>query len=136
MAVFVEVTLAVASPVVAFVLGLMWRRVRTVVVYRRARQFWRPLLRRRLSIVVGRHRQLGDFERSGLVAVGDIGAVTGLTGFLDRVGFAGYRVLWNDQYIWAQAGPETPLRDDLVVLGSPDANLGARQLMDRVDLGV
>jgi hypothetical protein len=126
-----------ASALVAFLLGLAWRRMVRLLVYWRARHFWRGLLAGRPAIVLSKHRVLGRFEASGLVGAGDLAALRELTEHFARIGFKRHHTVYNDEPIWADDGAESALlRGNLILLGGPDSNRVTREVLERTALGI
>ncbi|HEY2498384.1 MAG TPA: hypothetical protein VGK24_15070 [Candidatus Angelobacter sp.] len=83
---------------------------------RNARSFWRPFLSDDLCIVVGSFHEFKNFERSGLLGVGDAIALGELQTFLSRIG--GKKV----PHAYASRFNGDMLKQTLVVIGGPDAN--------------
>ncbi|MDQ1287722.1 MAG: hypothetical protein QG622_1287 [Actinomycetota bacterium] len=123
------------SAFLAFVLGVLWNRILHLLVNCRARRFWRSLISNRVSIVLGRFRDLPGFEASGVVGAGDNLALRDLADYFGRIGFTRYTVYYNDQFGGTEPSTTSPLHGNLVLLGGPDANSVTREVLSRLDLG-
>lgn len=130
-----EVVLGVVASFLAFVLGLAWRRLTKLVVNYRARRFWRPLVERHLTVVLGR-LPLPQFEASGVVGAGDNIALRELSDYLHRIGFRHFSLLYHDESGWNSSSTITPLTGNLILLGGPDANSLTREVIGRITLGL
>ena len=128
-----EVVLGIASTFVAFLLGLAWRRLSHWIVNFRAHRFWRPFMRGRVTFILGRFTDLPGFEPCGLVGAGDNLALTELTGYFQRIGFKRFTVVYSDQIGWAD---RKPLEGNLILIGGPDTNTLAKEVLERLSLGI
>jgi hypothetical protein len=131
-----QIVWGLVSTLVAFILGLGWQWLRHLVTHFRARRFWRSLLRGELTVVLGRFRDLPDFEASGVVGAGDNIALSSLTGYFSRIGFRRFTVYYNDQLGWSELTETSPLRKNLILIGGPDANSLTRAVLQRLALGI
>jgi hypothetical protein len=131
-----EVFWGLFTTFLAFMLGLVWDRAVRILVNARARRFWRPLIAGRMSVVLGRFRGLPGFEASGIVGAGDNLALRDLCDHFLRIGFKRFTVFYNDQFDGPQPKTESPLRENLVLLGGPDANSVTREVLSRLRLGI
>lgn len=130
-----DIVMLLLGPPVAFALGYFWQRAMRLVVHRRARSFWKPLLEGELVVVVGQHRTLSPYERSGLVGLGSVRALTELTRYFSDLGFKNYRVFYNDLLSWRD-DEESPLKHNLLLIGGPDANAVTREVIARINTGI
>jgi hypothetical protein len=128
-----EVILGIASTFVAFLLGLVWRRLSHWIVNFRSHRFWRPFMHGRVTFILGRFSDLPTFEPCGLVGAGDNLALTELTGYFQRIGFKGFTIVYADQIGWAD---RKPLEGNLILIGGPDTNTLAKEVLERLSLGV
>lgn len=128
-----EVVLGIASTFLAFLLGLAWRRLSYWVVNFRAHRFWRPFMHGRVGFILGRFSDLPMFEPCGLVGAGDNLALTELTSYFQRIGFKRFSVVYADQIGWAD---RKPLEGNLILIGGPDTNTLAKEVLERLTLGV
>ncbi len=97
---------------------------------RRARAFWSAFSDAPCQIVMGRHRAFEHFEYSGLLGVGCAIAMTELKSHLDAIG------LRNVQIAFADRMSGDALNTHLVVLGGPDGNSVAREVVRRLDTSI
>jgi hypothetical protein len=89
-----------------------------------------------LGVVLGRFRDLPGFEASGVVGAGDNLALRELSDYFTRIGFRRFTVYYNDQFDAAALEAPSPLQENLVLLGGPDANSVTREVLTRLDLGI
>jgi hypothetical protein len=128
-----EVVLGIASTFVAFLLGLAWRRLSHWVTNFRAHRFWRPFVHGQVSVILGRFSDLPMFEPCGLVGAGDNLALTELTTYFQHIGFKRFTVVYSDQIGWAD---RKPLEGNLILIGGPDTNTLAKEVLERLSLGI
>jgi hypothetical protein len=83
---------------------------------RHARSMWRPFLSNDLCIVLGRFKEFGDFERSGLFGVGDVIALAELQRFLTEMGAPNVEVIYADEL------KGDGLKRTIIAIGGPEAN--------------
>jgi hypothetical protein len=119
----------------AFLLGLTWRRMRVSLMHHRARRFWRPLVSKDLQLVVGRFRGLQAFEGSGVIGAGDSLGMHSLDQYFKRIGLDGFRVSYNDQLGFGDPDGES-LTTNLILLGGPDSNSLTHDVIHRLNLGI
>jgi len=131
-----EIFWGIVSAFVAFLLGLAWERLTQLAVNYRARRFWRPLIAEKMSVVLGRFRDLPGFEASGVIGAGDNIALKHLADYFIRIGFKRFTVLYNDQFGWNDVTEVSPLKGNLILIGGPDANRLTRDVLERVPLGI
>src|SRR3954453_3507405 len=105
-----EIFWGMVSAFLAFLLGLIWRNVLRFVLNYRAQAFWRPFMSGRMSVVLGRFRDLEGFEASGVVGAGDNLALKDLADHFATIGFKRFAVYYNDQLGWSDVVEESPLR--------------------------
>jgi hypothetical protein len=107
---------------IAFVLGFLLSRFKAAWAYFNARKFWRPLLRRDLTLVLGDgFADLRGFEASDVVGRGDLVGSYVLTTRFAGMGFRRLQPVFADKMIGDDPSG-TGLRKNLVVLGGRDAN--------------
>jgi hypothetical protein len=121
--------------ILAFLLGLLWQRMKKAVLNYRARRFWRPVMSRDVQLVIGRFRGLQGFEASGVIGAGDTLAAYNLNEYFGRIGFGVSEVSYNDQLGYSDASGES-LRTNLILLGGPDANSLTYDVVKRLSLGI
>ena len=121
--------------VVAFALGVLWRRTRKAIVFFRARRFWRPVISDDLQIVLGGFGDLRGFEASGLIGRGDVLAMNELVAYFQKIGYGAPRVSYADELGHYDLTGKS-LRSNMIIIGGPDVNSIARDILDRVNLGV
>jgi len=131
-----EVFWGMVSAFLAFLLGLIWRNVLRFVLNYRAQAFWRPFMSGRMSVVIGRFRDLEGFEASGVVGAGDNLALKDLADHFAAIGFKRFAVYYNDQLGWGDEADASPLDGNLILLGGPDANSLTREVLERLTLGI
>jgi hypothetical protein len=131
-----EVFWGVLSTFAAFLLGLAWQRLATVLTHLRARRFWRPLVSPDTVVVVGSFRDLPGFEASGVIGMGDNIALNDLERYFARIGFKRFTVYYSDHVEWDRLMGHSPLHGNLILLGGPDANVITRLVLERVALGI
>lgn len=113
----IEIAVKLGASLVLIALGRLAPRVWSWVQYRYARRFWRPVVRPRLMVVVGRH-ELADFEPSGLIGVGDAKAVEVLRGYFRKLYLpSGFRVRYVDELPSGKSYDGT-----FLCLGGPNAS--------------
>jgi hypothetical protein len=109
---------------IAFVLGVLLDRIRLEWAQFTAPKFWRPLLRRDLTIVLGDgFPELQGFEASDVVGRGDLAGSYEITTRFAAMGrsFRRLQPVFADKMIGSDPSG-TGLRKNLVVLGGKDAN--------------
>jgi hypothetical protein len=130
-----QIALGFFPAVVAFALGVLWRRSRKAIVFFRARRFWRPVISDDLQIVLGGFGDLRGFEASGLIGRGDVLAMNELVAYFQKIGYGAPRVSYADELgYYALTGKS--LRSNMIIIGGPDVNSIARDVLDRINLGV
>jgi hypothetical protein len=130
-----QVALNFFPAVVAFALGVMWRRARKAIVFFRARRFWRPVISDDLQIVLGGFGDLRGFEASGLIGRGDVLAMNELVAYFQKIGYGAPRVSYADELgLYDLTGKS--LQSNMIIIGGPDVNSMARDILDRINLGV
>src|SRR5215472_18863424 len=135
MQLFLQLALNLFPTVLAFALGVLWRRVRIAVTYFRARQFWRSVMSADLQFVLGGFGDLHGFEASGLVGRGDVLAMDELIAYFQRIGLGKPRMSYGDQLGRYDLSGES-LRTNMIIIGGPDANSLTRDMIDRMNLGI
>lgn len=110
----------------SFVLGWTGKWLRQRKGTRAARRFWAPFLKGGAHVVLGRFERFKDFERSGLMGVGDANAWAELQAQLRQLGLDGCKVAFADEM------PGDGLNSNLILLGGPDANVLTREAMARI----
>ena len=118
---------------IAFALGVLINRLREIWAYFSARKFWRPLLRRDLTLVLGDgFPDLRGFEASDMVGRGDLIGSYELTTKFAAMGFRRLQPVFADKTI----GPDpsgTGLRKNLIILGGRDGNTLTRACLSRLN---
>jgi len=118
---------------IAFVLGVLISRLREIWAYFSARKFWRPLLRRDLTLVLGDgFPDLQGFEESDVVGRGDLVGSYELTTKFAAMGFRRLQPVFADKMIGSDPSG-AGLRKNLIVLGGPDANSLTRYCLSRLN---
>ena len=107
--------------VVASAAGWVWKIAYDRWKARKARRFWRSFLSKELRIVVGRFGEFDEFERSGVIGIGDAIALSELQAFLATIGSTEAKVVYADRV----SGDD--LKNPLILVGGPDANDVTRQ---------
>lgn len=130
-----QIALNFFPAVVAFALGILWRRTRKAVVFFRARRFWRPVISDDLQIVLGGFGDLHGFEASGLIGRGDVLAMNELVAYFQKIGYGAPRVSYADELGHYDLTGKS-LRSNMIVIGGPDVNSIARDILDRINLGI
>lgn len=93
---------------------------------RQSRAFWSVFSDAPCQIVMGRHREFTQFEYSGFLGVGDAMAMTELQSHFEGIGLKDVKVSFADRL------DGDALKTHLVVLGGPDGNVVAREIVRRV----
>lgn len=107
---------------IAFLAGFFIQRIRATWAYFRARNFWRPLLRRDLALVLGDgFPSLQTFEATNLIGRGDLVASYELTTHFSQMGFRRLQPIFADKAVTASLTGRS-LQRNLIILGGPDAN--------------
>lgn len=135
MQVLIQAAEGLITGVFAFILGVLWERIRKALLNYRARRFWRPVMSNDLQLVIGRFRGLQGFEASGVIGAGDALAMHNLNEYFKHIGFGGFKVSYNDQLGYGDAAGEA-LRTNLILLGGPDANTLTYEVIKRLSLGI
>ena len=135
MQIFVQITIGLTTASLAFLLGLLWQRIKKTIVNYRARRFWHPVISEDMQLVIGRFRGLQGFEASGMIGGGDALAMYNLCEYFERIGFGRFRISYNDQLGYSDAAGES-LRTNLILLGGPDANSLTYDIVKRLSLGI
>jgi hypothetical protein len=91
-----------------------------------ARRFWQPFFSGDLRIVVGRFTEFFQFEPSGLVGMGCAMALSELRLHLEKLGLRKFSFTFADRI------DGDHLRDNLVLLGGPDANRLTREVVTKI----
>jgi hypothetical protein len=94
---------------------------------RKARSFWRPFLSSDLRLVIGRFGEFRDFERSGMLGVGDAIALAELQRYLGQIGGS------EPQVVYADRLEGDALKHTLISLGGPDANAVTREALKLIN---
>jgi hypothetical protein len=98
---------------------------------RNARRFWRPFLENGFTIVLSEFsEQFKDWERSGLIGVGDVKAYTTIQRKIATIREQEFTLVHASKLQGDQ------LAGNLVLLGGPDSNKWTREIMRRATLGV
>jgi hypothetical protein len=93
-----------------------------------ARRFWGRFANDDFSVVVGRFRkEFERFEASGFLGVGDAIGLTELGSFLGSLHLADFSVMYADRL------DGDDLQANLLILGGPDANSIANQVVKRLN---
>jgi hypothetical protein len=98
--------------------GWIWKLLYDRWKMRKALDFWRPFLAKDLRIVLGRFGEFDDFERSGLLGVGDAIALAELQSFLATMGTTEPQLCYADRI----RRDGDALKHPLILLGGPDVN--------------
>ena len=130
----IDLAEGIAATLLAFLLGLTWRRI-VAAVHRRARRFWRPVMSEDLQLVVGRFRGLKGFEASGVIGAGDSLAMHRLGKYFDKIGFHSFEISFNDQLGYGDPSGKS-LRTNLILLGGPDSNTLTNDVLRHVKVGI
>jgi hypothetical protein len=93
---------------------------------RRARRFWRPFLKVGTTIVLGRTLDASEWERSGLLGIGDAMALAEVRHFLLRLGAREPEIAFANQL----AGDQ--LQRALILIGGPDVNTVTRDAVESI----
>jgi hypothetical protein len=117
--------IGLATAAISFLVGYAWRRGLQLFRARRARRFWRPMIRGRTVVVVSRFRTFSDFEPSGVIGAGDARALQELTAYYSEIGLDPPEVAYDGSLTGDQ------LRNDLILLGGPDANEITRLVLEK-----
>jgi hypothetical protein len=135
MQVFIQGAEGLITGVLAFVLGLLWRRINKIALNYRARRFWHPVMSRDVQLVMSRFRGLQGFEASGMIGAGDAVAMHNLSEYFTRIGFRSFKISYNDQLGYGEALGQS-LQTDLILLGGPDSNTLTNEVVKRLSLGI
>jgi len=93
---------------------------------RQSRAFWSMFSDSPCQIVMGRHREFKRFEYSGFLGVGDAMAMTELQTHLEGIGLINTKVSFADRL------DGDALKTHLVILGGPDGNVVAHEIVRRI----
>jgi hypothetical protein len=117
-----ETGVQIVTASVAFGLGLLLNRMKVTWALFRARNFWRPLLRKDLTLVLGDgFPELQGFEATDVIGRGDLIASHKLTTCFSSMGFRRLQPVFADKVIGDDPGGDS-LRRNLILLGGSDAN--------------
>lgn len=117
---------------IAFVLGVLLNRLRAIQAYFNSRRFWRPLLRRDLTLVLGDgFPELQGFEASDVVGRGDLVGSYELTTRFAAMGFRRLQPVFADKMIGDDPSG-TGLRKNLIILGGQDTNTLTRDCLSHL----
>ena len=94
---------------------------------RRVRAFWRPFISDDLRIVVGGFQEFRDFERSGVLGIGDAIALGELQYYLARIGGFDPQVAYSGRF------DGDALKHTIIAIGGPDANKVTRDMVEKID---
>jgi hypothetical protein len=131
----IQIALGFLPVVAAFILGILWKRLRITLIYFRARRFWRPVMTNDLQLVLGGFGDLRGFEASGLVGRGDVLAMDELIAYFEKIGYGKPRIAYGDQLGRADLLGDS-LRTNMIILGGTDANSLTRDMVNQIKLGV
>src|SRR5947209_7730274 len=122
----IAIAVNLVSALIGFGIGGAFERARTNLRLRKARRFWRDLAEGRSQIIIGRFHEFDDFEPSGLIGVGDAAALGELESFFDRLRIPRLSLGYSDRVTG------NDLKQNLVLLGGPDANAISKQVAVQV----
>lgn len=121
MALIQQILIQLIVAAIAFLGGFFLQRLRTMWTYFGARNFWRPLLRRDLILVLGDgFPNLRGFEATDLIGRGDLIASYALTAHFSRMGFR-IQPTFADKAVGVDLTGGS-LRVNVISLGGPDGN--------------
>lgn len=111
-----EIGVNLAAALVGFMIGAILRYGYTALKYRRARAYWKPLVKQELYLVVSRFFRDVAFEPSGFMGVGDANALNEARSYLSLMGAEMVSIMYSDMF------PGEKLRSNMILLGGPDGN--------------
>jgi hypothetical protein len=114
------------SALIGFVGGWILDRAKFQFQTRKAKRFWRSFAKSRTKVVMGRFHEFTEFEPSGLIGLGDAVALAELQSFFDRLGLPRLSVGYANRM-----GVDD-LKQNLILLGGPDANSVTREVVSRI----
>lgn len=94
---------------------------------KQSRSFWNAFSDAPCQIVMGRHRAFKRFENSGFLDIGDAMAMTEMQGHFAAMGLNDVKISFADRL------DGDALKTHLVVLGGPNANVVAREIVRRIN---
>ena len=128
-----QTVIQLVTAFIAFALGILINRLRATWAYFSARKFWRPLLRRDITLVLGDgFTDLRGFEASDMVGRGDLVGSYVLTTRFAAMGFRRLQPVFADKMIGSDPSG-AGLRKNLIVLGGRDANTLTGDILSRLN---
>jgi hypothetical protein len=116
----------------AFLAGVFVRRIRSIWAYFRARKFWRPLLHRDLTLILGDgFSELRVFEVTDFIGRGDLVASDELISYISGLGFRRLQPAFADKIMGADFIGRA-LQRNLIILGGPDANGVGKEFLAKI----
>jgi len=122
-----EILIGLIVALVSFASGYAWQGFRKLRTLRAALHFWKPILKEKIVVVVGRHNEFVEFEQSGFIGTGDARALADLEKWFRNIGFDNYVVMYSEEV------GDSELEENIISLGGPDANSISYALYSRFE---
>lgn len=129
MALVTNILLGLATALLGYLIGRLWRTLKVQRRHRRARRFWQPVVDGHFQIVISRFGVDGFREPTGLVGGGDAIANRLLGDLLQDIGLERPTSVYVDE-------PELDRGKNLIVLGGTYENRVAAEALARIAPGL